>query len=193
MARSVRVRRQGLEPRTRGLRVRCSVRLFSLNCCHAMLARAGSCHLSGRRDPRLAADTGWCRGVPGHPSKHGANIGGYRSRPPWSRASGCLADKEFGDHENWYRRWREINRQPGPGAGNGGRTVRDPRQAAPLPGSCPGYTTQGPRRVAACCSMAPSRRSNSASEIETKGVSATARNTEPVTTKVAYGGSCRLR
>jgi hypothetical protein len=42
--RSVRVRRQGLEPRTRGLRVRCSVRLFFLNCYQTMLARAGSCH-----------------------------------------------------------------------------------------------------------------------------------------------------
>ena len=41
---SERVRRQGLEPRTRGLRVRCSVRLFSLNCRQTMLARAGRCH-----------------------------------------------------------------------------------------------------------------------------------------------------
>jgi hypothetical protein len=37
---------------------------------------------SGRPHPRRAADTEWCRGVPGHPSKHGANIGDERSRPP---------------------------------------------------------------------------------------------------------------
>jgi hypothetical protein len=38
------LRRQGLEPRTRGLRVSCFVRLFSLNCCQIMLGRAVSCH-----------------------------------------------------------------------------------------------------------------------------------------------------
>jgi hypothetical protein len=41
----------------------------------------GAAILSGRRYPRRAADTGCCRGVPGHPSKHGANIGSHRSRP----------------------------------------------------------------------------------------------------------------
>ena len=75
------MRRQGLEPRTRGLRVRCSVRLFSLSCCQIMLARAGSCYSFRRLHPRRAADTGCCRGVPGRPSKHGATIDAHRSRP----------------------------------------------------------------------------------------------------------------
>ena len=39
--------------------------------------------MSARRNPRRAADTGCCRGVPGHPSNHRANIAVHRSRPPW--------------------------------------------------------------------------------------------------------------
>ena len=38
-----RVRRQGPEPRTRSLRVRCSVRFFSPNCCRAMTVHAAAC------------------------------------------------------------------------------------------------------------------------------------------------------
>ena len=61
--------------RTRGLRVRCFVRLFSLNCCQAMVARAGSCH--SVRSPVSEARCG-CRMLPGRTgtseqtwSKHG--------------------------------------------------------------------------------------------------------------------------
>lgn len=42
---------------------------------------------SARKHWCRAADAGCCRGVPGHPGKHGANIGMHRSRPPWPRVS----------------------------------------------------------------------------------------------------------
>jgi len=83
---SDRVRRQGLEPRTRGLRVRCSVRLFCLSCCQAMLARAGSCH--SVRSPASAPCCGYrvVPGCTGASEQPWSNIGGHRSRPPWLRA-----------------------------------------------------------------------------------------------------------
>ena len=50
------VRRQGLEPRTRRLRVRCPVRFFSQNCCRAMTAHAATC-----RSVRLPVSAAACR------------------------------------------------------------------------------------------------------------------------------------
>jgi hypothetical protein len=43
-----------------------------------------------RRDwhPRRAVDAEWCGGVPGRPSKHGANIDGHWSRPIWPTVAG---------------------------------------------------------------------------------------------------------
>jgi hypothetical protein len=76
--RSLRVRRRGLEPRTRGLRVRCYVRLFSLNCCHAMLTRAGSCHFV-----RLPASASRC-GYRVVPARTGA------SEQTWSKHRSVL-------------------------------------------------------------------------------------------------------
>jgi hypothetical protein len=67
-----RVRLQGLEPRTRGLRARYSVRLFSLSCCQTILARAGSCHFV--RPPVSAARCGYRM----LPERTGA------SEQPWS-------------------------------------------------------------------------------------------------------------
>ena len=52
---------QGLEPRSRGLRVRSWIRLLSLNCCQMMLTRAGNCHLV--RQPESATRCGY-RTVP---------------------------------------------------------------------------------------------------------------------------------
>ncbi len=72
------MRRQGLEPRTRGLRVRCSVRLFFLSCCQTMLARAGSCHFV--RSPESAALCGYRQ-----PHKM-AGPGSYRHRSAADKA-----------------------------------------------------------------------------------------------------------
>jgi hypothetical protein len=99
----LRVRRQGLEPRTRGLRVRCSVRFFSLNCCQIMLAHAGTCH--SVRSPASAARCGY-RVVPdrtGHTSNHGTTMGTHRSRPLWSSASGIWRGEAIARRRQRYR------------------------------------------------------------------------------------------
>jgi hypothetical protein len=76
--RSVRVRRQGLEPRTRGLRVRCSVRRFLATTCVFIAYQR-------RYIPYMQAivpdDDGRYRPVPAHPSEHGASTQPDRSRP----------------------------------------------------------------------------------------------------------------
>ena len=79
-ASSVRVRRQGLEPRTRGLRVRSSGVLLLPSTSMFKLARWQDIRNPLRRVP--SAD-GLYRVVPGHPSKHGANMETVRSRPLW--------------------------------------------------------------------------------------------------------------
>jgi hypothetical protein len=61
-----RVRRQGLEPRTRGLRVRCSAYVY----CRIM---SGGAVLSATPPISLSSDIGHCYMVPRQPSKHGAN------------------------------------------------------------------------------------------------------------------------
>ncbi len=73
----------------------------------------GAVIFSGRSNPRRAANTGRCRGVPGRPSNHGATIGRHRSRPPWLRASGsrrgenvCVAGKGIGA-------WRDAGASAG--------------------------------------------------------------------------------
>jgi hypothetical protein len=62
-----RVRRQGLEPRTRGLRVRC----FASACCRVM---PGGAVLSATSPISLPVDTEHCQMVARQPSKHGANM-----------------------------------------------------------------------------------------------------------------------
>jgi len=58
----------------------------------AQQTEAGPAILSGRPHRRRAAGTGCCRRVPGHPSRHGANIGAHWSIPichgMWSVAPG---------------------------------------------------------------------------------------------------------
>jgi len=109
------VRRQGPEPRTRGLRVRCSVRLFVLNCCPIMLARAGNCHsvrppgISGAlRVPDAAGAYRGVRATMEKPPILGgldhlvANVGGNAGRRSWYRRQG-------------YRRpARQVICDPGP-------------------------------------------------------------------------------
>jgi hypothetical protein len=62
----LRVRRQGLEPRTRGLRVRCSG-------IGSVLSLAASTGLRAATPVSVSADVGQCRAVPGQTSKHRAN------------------------------------------------------------------------------------------------------------------------
>ncbi len=92
--RSERVRRQGLEPqvrtgappgtRTPNPRIK-SPLLSSILLFHLVSYGIVQCRdvpfRAGRRTAALSARTGSCRGVPGLPSKHGANMGTGRSRP----------------------------------------------------------------------------------------------------------------
>ena len=59
--------------------------------------------LAGRPNSRRAADTGWCRTVPGHPSKHGANVAVHRSRPPWSNAAEAWRGEAMAHRRQRYR------------------------------------------------------------------------------------------
>ena len=126
------MRRQGLEPRTRGLRVRCSVRLFSLNCYQTMLACAGSCQFV--RSPASGPRCGY-RMLPARTgASERANIGVHRSRPPWSRVSGRSAANRFGDQREWYRSLALRSRASRDrGRVTAADTVRDPRCWCPPP------------------------------------------------------------
>jgi hypothetical protein len=89
---------EGFESRTSGLRVRCFALIFwsylvpnDADTCRELLLCPVARYL------RRAADTGCCRSVPGHPSKHGVNISGHRSRPLWqlvALAVGCADGAE---------------------------------------------------------------------------------------------------
>ena len=72
-----RVRRQGLEPRTRGLRA-LEFSIYLLHLYQVVPRRAVSC----RWPPRFrGAGAGGCRVVPGHPSEHGAGSAADWFRP----------------------------------------------------------------------------------------------------------------
>jgi len=72
------VRRQGLEPRTRGLRVRCSGVLLTQS---TSMLRYHAGKIPAIRRGAVPPTDGTYRVVPGHPSKHGANTEAIWSRP----------------------------------------------------------------------------------------------------------------
>lgn len=65
--------------------------------------------------------TGFYRPLPGHPSKHGANVGAHRSRPPWSSSPGAWRGETVAIVGKGIDAWRGATCQMQPGAGGSGR------------------------------------------------------------------------
>ena len=89
---------------------------------------------SGGPHPCRAVDTGLCRGVPGHPSKHGANVDVHRSRPPWPRMSGLWRGEAMAIVGKGIDAWRDAMCELRLESRKTTDTVRDPCwHSAPTP------------------------------------------------------------
>jgi hypothetical protein len=144
--RSGRVRRQGLEPRTRGLRVRCSVRLTDATSCDFMMQPG---EIRQRQPDFVPGHASPCRVRTRQPSKHGANMAHPNPRQRQLRSvmtAGSTPAKAGRPATRPRRHFRRAHDRRAPAGCAGQRTAAGRSHRVAVTSDAPGmYLASAPR------------------------------------------------